>query len=101
MDREVAERLAREHLAGELGGEVAADGGHLMDLLEVCDEIAAALEAGEKPDRADIGRARTHLRQVSEDLDDVCALYEIPRWETNVRSDELTEDEREEYREAR
>lgn len=100
MDREVAERLAREHLAGELAGEVAADGGHLMDLLEVCDEIAAALEAGEVPERSDIGRARTHLRQLAEDLDDVCALYEIPRWETNVRADQLTEDEREAYRES-
>jgi len=101
MDPEVAERLAREHLADELTGEVPACGGHMMDLLGVCDEIAAALEAGEQPDPSKIGRARTHLRQLSEDLDDVCALHEIPRWETNVRSDELTEDEREAYREAR
>jgi len=93
MNDDVATRLAREHLAGNLSKTVPIDGGNLMQFQNACEEIATALEQDEQPEVRDIEQARTHLRQLHEHLDDVCALYDIPRWQTGVRWDELSDSE--------
>lgn len=65
----------------------------------VAGDIATALERSERPHADAVVEARTLLRRLNDDLDDVCALYEIPRWETNVQWEELDDDERAAYQE--
>lgn len=78
---------------------LTSEGGGLIELKPVADDIATALERGECPDPDAIAETRALLRALDEHLDDVCALYGIPRWETNVRWNELDKEEHEVYQE--
>jgi len=101
MNEDVAKRLARQHIAQQLAGPYPPDQGEMQRLQDRCENIAAALEQDDTPEIQDIEEARTLLRMVDDHLDDVCALYDIPRWKTNVRWGDLTDAEREEYEERR
>lgn len=100
VDDKVAQEVAREYLANQFFGMVPSGRGDLMLLKNHCEDIAIALENGEDPSVKDVESARTMIRELNDRLDQVCRMYEIPRWKTGVTWGDLSEEEREEYQEA-
>jgi len=100
MNDEVSDRLAREFLARQLANHCPG-GGPVIEIVEHADSIAETLEAGEQINTEDIAATRSALRRLEDRLDDVCALHEIPRWETGVRWGELSNSEQKAVQEWR